>query len=163
MNINCNLTNEYHKMIAGTGLGFLLALMVYVIINVLYETHVLLLFAGLVGIYYVYKMGVEDKNRHKIPNLGCESDLFAWMAGVLHLICFVLLGVLSKTFVFGYVPQGGSMLNIPLFFSLGYVCLYIIHHIGLHGCKIVNILPFAMISSLSFVLCGAYISTKLFI
>ena len=150
-------------MVTGTILGFLLALMVYVIINVLYETHALLLFAGLVGIYYVYKMGIEDKNRHKIPNLGCESDLFARMAGVLHLICFVLLGVLSKAFVFGYVPQGGSMLNIPLFLVLGCICLYIIHHIGLHDCKIVNILPFTVTSSFSFVLCGAYISTNLFI
>ena len=161
--MNCNLTNEYYRMIFGTALGFLLALTTFGIIYVFNEIHVLLFFVGLVGTYYVYKMGTEDADRHKIPNLGCESDLFAWLAGALHLICFVLLGVLSKTFVFGYMPQGGSMLNIPLFFSLGYVCLYVIHHIGLHGCKIVNILPFAVVSSISFVLCGAYISAELLV
>ena len=162
MNI-CNLTNEYHRMIFGTALGFFLALTAFVIIYVFNEIHILLFFVGLVGAYYVYKMGTEDADRHKIPNLCCEFNIFAWLAGALHFACFIVLGVLSKTFVFGYVPQGGSMLNIPLFFSLGYVCLYIIHHIGLHGCKIVNILPFAVVSSISFVLCGAYISTELLV
>jgi len=120
----CNLTNEYHRMIAGTTLGILLALAVFVIIYVFNETHVLLFFVGLAGAYYVYKMGTEDADRHKIPNLGCEFDLFAWMAGALHFVCFIILGILSKSFIFGYVSQGGSMLNIPLFFSLGYICLY---------------------------------------
>ena len=161
--MNCNLTNEYHRMMTGTALGILLALAAFVIIYVFDEIHVLLFFAGLVGAYYVYKMGTEDADRHKIPNLCCESDLFASMAGALHLVCFIILGILSKSYILGYIPQGGSMLNVPAFFVLGCVCLYIIHHIGLHGCKIVNILPFAVVSSISFVLCGAYISTELLV
>ena len=155
--MNCNFTNEYNKMIVGTALGILLVSIAYIMINVFHEVHILLSLLGLVGTYYVYKMGIEDEDRHKILNLCCDSAIFAWMAGTLHTVCFIAFGILSKDLILRYTYQGDSILNVPLFFGVGCVCLYIIHHGGLHGCKIASILPLAVPSSLSFILCGAYI------